>query len=77
MSQLADKWRLPARRDEVLETMVPSDIRQLVGEIDRLEIVLERIATQRMISHARRIARETLAGKPLGHKAGNQNWKPF
>ena len=37
MSEQSDKWRELAKRDDVLDQMVPSDVRQLVGDIDRAE----------------------------------------
>jgi hypothetical protein len=35
-----DQWIVEARRDDVLEHMVPSDLRQIFGEIDRLRKLL-------------------------------------
>ncbi len=49
---LADKWRVTARRDDVLDMMmVPSDVRELVGAIDHLiqairEAVAEAVAEE-------------------------------
>ena len=42
MSQLADKWREFAKRDDCLDPghMVLSDVRRLVAEIDDLEAAL-------------------------------------
>ena len=35
MTDIAEQWREAAKRDDVLDLMVPSDVRMLVGEIDR------------------------------------------
>ncbi len=43
MTDLVKKWKLVARRDDVLNRMVPSDIRMLVGEIERLRGTLYKI----------------------------------
>ncbi len=43
MVDLVKQWKEAARRDDVLASMVPSDIRQLVGEIERLRAALKRL----------------------------------
>ncbi len=37
MADLVEKWKMAARRDDVLNIMVPSDVRELVGEIEQLQ----------------------------------------
>ena len=42
MTNLVKKWKLLARRDDLFtHHMVPSDVRQLIGEIERLRVCLE------------------------------------
>ena len=40
MIDLVKRWKEAAKRDDVLDEMVPSDIRQLVGKIERLQNAL-------------------------------------
>ena len=44
MIDLVEKWKLAARRDDLFNHMVPSDVRLLVGEIERLRIILTGLA---------------------------------
>ena len=41
MSDLVKQWKEAARRDDLFDHMVPSDVRQLIGEIERLRAALE------------------------------------
>ena len=36
MTDLVEKWKEAARRDDLFNHMVPSDVRQLIGAIERL-----------------------------------------
>ena len=45
MTDLVERWKLAARRDDLFDHMVPSDVRQLVGEIERLRDGLAQIAS--------------------------------
>ena len=44
MTDLVERWKLAARRDDLFDHMVPSDVRQLVGEIERLRVALFEIS---------------------------------
>ncbi len=44
MVDLVKQWKEAARRDDLFNHMVPSDVRQLVGEIERLGEVIREIA---------------------------------
>ncbi len=43
MVDLVKQWKEAARRDDLFDHMVPSDVRQLVGEIERLRADLDAI----------------------------------
>jgi hypothetical protein len=43
MSKLSDEWRVTVRSDYLFTMMVPSDVRQLIGEIDRAEARIEQL----------------------------------
>lgn len=41
MADLVKQWKEAARRNDLFDHMVPSDVRQLIGEIERLREALE------------------------------------
>jgi hypothetical protein len=43
MSKLSDEWRVTVRSDYLFTMMVPSDVRQLIGEIDKAEARIEEL----------------------------------
>ena len=49
---------------------------ELIAENEKFRIAFQRIASAGSIQTARRIARETLAGKRLGVKAGSPSYVP-
>lgn len=53
MSELADKWRERAKRDDVCDRMVSSDVRMLVGEIDRLTTLINAPQTDEFMDAVR------------------------
>ena len=42
MNDLVKQWKEAARRDDLFDHMVPSDVRQLLSEIERLRDLLRR-----------------------------------
>ncbi len=66
---LVKQWKEAARRDDLFDHMVPSDVRQLVAEIEWLQTALERIikgnhrcpTPQALLTWAQDVARTALS----------------
>lgn len=53
---------LIAIRDDAFNVLVPSDVRQLIREVERLRATLEQVRAAKMPGEARRIAHIALTG---------------
>jgi len=67
MVDLVEKWKETARRDDLWRIMVPSDVRELIMEIEKLRAALESIAANSCCNRCQEaalVARKALTSCP-------------